>query len=128
MHTSPGSPLSVQLLTAVSDDESLSPWMDVRGYPSLVFYCTSTGTTSSGVISFEEAAPSASLGPLSHVTDVFGATTGNYSVITTANASSFTGGAQLAVHPARAAYCFVRARVSTAIGGGGTISVGLVAY
>lgn len=123
-----GSPLCVQCLTAQSADETLGPWIDVRGKTSLTFYCTSTGTTSSGVVSFEEAAPSATFSNQSTVTDVFGASTGNYSVITTVNASTFTGGAQVAVHPARAAYCFVRARISTAIGGGGTVSVGLVAY
>lgn len=128
MHTSPGGPLSVQLLTAAVDDETLSPWVDLRGKVSPVFYCTSTGTTSSGVISFEEAAPSTNLQPTSSINEVFGASTGGYSVITTVNASTFTGGAQVAIHPARAAYCFVRARVSTAIGGGGSVNVGLVAY
>ena len=58
---------------------------------------------------------------------VAGEDVGNYSAITTENASAFSGGAQIAVHISAAAYYFVRARISTVIGGGGTISVGMVA-
>ncbi len=124
MVTSPGGPKAVQLLTAQSADETLSAWIDVRGYTHLVFYCTSTDTTSSGVISFEECAPADfRVEPIVP----FGATTGGYSVITTATASDFTGGAQKAYHVPVGAYCFVRARISTVIGGGGTVSAGLVA-
>lgn len=126
MHVSPGGVLSAQCFTSQSADETLGPWIDVRGKAYLVFYCTSAGTTSSGVVSFEEAAPkdfSASAPP-----PPFGGDTGKFSVITTKNASDFTGDAQVAVHLTAAAYCFVRARISTAIGGGGDVSVGLVAY
>lgn len=127
MHTSSGGPLTAQCLTDASTDETLGKWIDVRGYAHLVFYCTSTGTgvTSSGVISLEEAGPiDASVNP----NLPFPGDTGKFSVITTKNASDFTGLAQVAVHPTVSAYCFVRARVSTAIGGGGTVSVSLVAY
>jgi hypothetical protein len=110
----------------VSDDESLSPWVDVRGYAHLVFYCTSADTTSGGVVSFEEAAPNANIQPNSPTP--WSATTGAYSIIMTATASDFTGGAQKAYHAPVGAYAFVRARVSTAITGGGKVSVGLVAY
>lgn len=127
MVVSPGSPQSVQCLTAVSDDESLGPWIDVRGYPNVTFYCTSAGTTSGGVVSFEEAAPE-NFHQAGQPPPVFGVTTGGYSLISTQNASGFSGTAQIAVHLPAAAYCFVRARVSGAITGGGTISVGLVAY
>lgn len=118
-------PISQQLLTNVSDDETLSPWIDVRGASNLVFYVTSTGTTSGGVISFEEASPSnfatAANPPM------FGAATDGYSLITTQNASTTSGGKQVAIHLTPAAYAFVRARISTAISGGGSVSVGLVA-
>ena len=126
-HTSPGGPISAQCLLNAVDDETLGQWIDVRGEPYLVFYCTSAGTTSSGVISFEEAAPK-DFSSAEEPAPVFGAATGNYSVITTVNASTFSSDAQLAVHVTNAAYCYVRARVSTVIGGGGTVSVGLVAY
>lgn len=129
MHTSPGSPLSVQCLTAVTSDETLGPWVDVRGKAYLTFYVTgSADTISSGVVSFEEASPSAKFSPQSQTTDVAGEATGTYSVITTATAADVTAGAQKAYHLNPSAYCFVRARISTAIGGGGNISVGLVAY
>lgn len=129
MHTSPGGPLSVQCFYRQSADETLGPWIDVRGKAFVAFYCTSNGTTSSGVVTFEEAAPedfskTDGLNP----PPVFGGTTDAYSSITTKNASDFSAGKQVAVHITNAAYCFVRARISTAIGGGGTVSVGLVAY
>lgn len=126
MHTSPGGVISEQQFTDQTADETLGPWVDVRGKANAVFYCTSSGTTSSGVITFEEAAPK----NLSRSKNegVFGADTGKYSSITTKNASDFTGDAQVAVHLTVAAYCFVRARISTVIGGGGSVSVGLVAY
>jgi hypothetical protein len=107
---------------ASSADETLGPWVDVRGLPNVTAYLQSSGTTSSGVVSFEEMAPATVGG------QPFGASTGNYSVISTANASDFTGGAQKAYHLPEAAYTFVRMRISTAIGGGGSISGTWVAY
>ena len=124
--TFPQGPLSVACLTDQSSDETLGPWVDVRGCANLVFYCSSTGTTSSGVITFEEAAPIFSQATLNP--PVFGAATDGYSAITTLNASVISAGLQVAIHVPVRAYCYVRARISTAIGGGGTISVGLVAY
>lgn len=113
---------SFDLLKNVSADETISAWVDVRGRTALTFYLSSSGTTSSGVVSLEEMMPVGEPGgqvpgqPFS----------GTCSTITTVNASSFTGDAQVAVHLTVGAYAFVRARVSTAIGGGGTISAGLV--
>lgn len=126
MHTSIGGPKSVQLLTDAITDETLSQWIDVRGYPYIVFYITgSSDTISSGVITFEEAAPKYFN---SDNPPVFGAGTGGYASITTRNAADVTAGLQTAAHITQAAYCFVRARISTAIGGGGSVSVGLVAF
>lgn len=126
MVTSPGATISTQCFTDVSADETLGPWIDVRGRAYVVFYLTSAGVTSSGVVTIEEAAPkdfSSSTTP-----PVFGAGTAGYSVVTTKNAADFTGGLQVAVHLTPAAYCFVRARISTTIGGGGTISANCIAY
>lgn len=117
--------VSSQLLNQ-SADETYGPWVNVLGCANVTFYVTATGTTSSGVITFEETAPlDPSIVPLvpSAPQDV-----GKYASITTLNASVVSGGDQTAVHCPSAAYCFVRARISTVIGGGGTISVGLVAY
>lgn len=122
MISTPGNALTVQALTAASADETCGPWIDVRGYTHLTFYCASAGTTSSGVISFEEAAPATVTAPAFPA----GLAEGKYSVITTKNASDFSGDAQVAVHLSVASYGWVRARVSTAIGGGGTVSIVLV--
>jgi len=112
------------LLKDVSADETISPWVPMMGRQNLAFYLSSVGTTSSGVVSLEECLPVAD--PLSpNEPQQY---SGTASTITTVDASTFTGGAQVTVHLASSrAYGYVRARVSTAIGGGGTISVGLVA-
>lgn len=125
MHTSPGGPISAQQFTDQTADETLGPWIDVRGKSHIVFYVTGEGTISSGVITFEEAAPKNMSVTGS---DVAGEATGAYSSVTTYSASGATGGAQAAVHLPIAAYYKVRARISTAIVGGGDVSCGLVAY
>jgi hypothetical protein len=116
--------LTADLLKNATADETISNWVDVRGKTHLVFYLSSSGTTSGGAISLEEMLPVGAPGgqvpglPFS----------GTNSLITTAiNASTFTGGAQVAHHATVGAYGWVRARVSTAITGGGSVSVGLVA-
>ena len=126
MRTSQGGTIRVQQFTAVSADETYGPWVDVSGCAYVTFYITGVGTTSSGVITFETCAPTdLSVTPVIPPSpqDVSG-----YAPITTYNASNVTGGLQGAVAIPAAAYCFVRARISTVIGGGGTISCGLVAY
>lgn len=114
----------VGLLKNQSADESLSQWIDVRGRTHLVFYITGTGTTSSGVITLDEMLPL--YDPLNNNREEqpYG---GTPSAITTVNASTVSGDNQSAIHVAVGAYGFVRARISTAVGGGGSISVGLVA-
>ena len=107
---------TVNLITAKSADETCSQWIDVRGRTHLTFYVIGNGTTSSGVITLDESV---------FVGDQpYG---GTPSAITTVNASTVTGDNQSAIHVAVGAYGWVRARISTAIGGGGTISVVLVA-
>jgi hypothetical protein len=93
------------------------------GADYVTFYLTSTGTTSSGVISIEEGAPKKIDFPIQVPSEAVG----SHSVITTVNASTFTGDAQVAVHLTVASYLFVRARISTVIGGGGSVSAGCVA-
>lgn len=116
---------SAQLLTNAIDDETVSVWVDVRGYSNLTFYVSGTGTTSSGVLTFEEMAPpDMKLDPMA---PEFSAGTGDYASITTKNASEVSAGKQVAVRATVGAYYYVRARVSTVIGGGGSVSVGLVA-
>ncbi len=81
----------------------------VAGYQNLVLYLTSSGTTSGGVVTIEEAS------------DIgYG---GTWSSVTTVNASSFSGGATVAYHFPVSAYGAIRARISSAITGGGSIAV-----
>ena len=90
MRMSPGGTILQQQFTAKTADETYGPWVDVRGCAYIVFYVTGVGTTSSGVVSFEETAPTdLSIDPVipSSPQDVSG-----YSVITTTNASAVTGG------------------------------------
>lgn len=105
-------------LTNESADETIGPAINVLGYTNLTFYVTGIGTTSSGVITLEEA----------HINPATANTyAGAWSAITTVNASDVTGGAQKAVHLSPSSYSHVRAHITTVIGGGGTISVDLVA-
>lgn len=107
----------VVLLSAVTALDTASPPMDISAYRCNTVYFKSAGTTSSGVITIEEA----DWDPL--IEAPFG---GTWTSITTVNASAFTAGASAAYHiAAPGAYAFLRVRVSTVIGGGGTISASL---
>ena len=72
-----------------------------------------TGTTSSGVIEIEEAYYNADEGEPQY--------SGTWSTLQTVNASALTGGVQLVVH-FEGSFWAVRVRISTVIGGGGTIT------
>lgn len=111
--------LLVPLLNAETVDETASLPVDCSGFPHVTIYVTGTGTTSSGVVTIEEAFIPAATYAASY--------TGTWSVLTTVNASDVTGGAQKAVHLAVSAYASVRTRISTVIGGGGSVSTALVA-
>lgn len=74
----------------------------------------STGTTSGGAVSIEEAYfDPAVLAGQNY--------TGTWSVIQSVSASTFTGGAQVIVHVTGSVWA-IRARISSAITGGGTVS------
>ena len=113
---SPGAPLTVTLLDAVSADETFSRPMDVRGYPHIVAYVIANGTVSSGAVTINEACidPDTDL-PYSGTWDAVG------------SAITPTTGEVVAGHLTVAAYSHLQARISTAIGGGGTVTVVLVA-
>lgn len=111
----------ITLLTQVSDDESTSPWIPVRGLTNLTFYLIGYGTTSGGTISYEETT-------IDPVTPSLPYAVGTQALIGSAvNASDVSGDKIKATRATVGAYDFVRARVSDAITGGGTISVVLVA-
>jgi len=111
--------LIVPLLDAQTVDETASTPLNLTGYAAATIYVSGAGTITSGVVTIEEAYIPAR-------TEAAGYT-GTWSSITTVTASDVSGGAQQAVHLPLGAYNFVRTRISTAIGGGGSISTALVA-
>jgi hypothetical protein len=81
---------------------------------SLSIYLTSIGTTSGGTVLTEEA---------DYDPDKDNPYSGTWSTISSVAASTFTGGAQVAIHiVGPVAYGFIRVRISSAITGGGTIT------
>lgn len=109
-------PQNVKLLTAAitAANTGTSIPINVQGRDGLVFYFTSTGTTSGGTLKIEEA----------YYDDPGPVYSGTWSQIgPTINANDFTGGAQQAVHVSPNAYRNVRVRVATDITGGGSVSV-----
>lgn len=117
MITTPGSPLTTTLLNAVSADETFSRPVDVRGYTHIVVYVIPNGTVSSGVVKINEACIDPDTDQIYSGTWV--------QVGSDISPASATGIAVL--HLTVAAYSHLQARVSTAIGGGGTVTVVLVA-
>lgn len=107
-------PFRVTSLNAAILDETFGVPVDCHGCPYVVVYVKGTGVTSSGVVTLEEADwnPATDL-PFS----------GTWSPITTVNASDVDGGLQKAIHLPEGAYGFVRPRISTVIGGGGSVTV-----
>lgn len=85
-----------------------------RPHTSITFYLASQGTTSGGTVILEEA---------DWANDSEKQYEGTWSQIASIAASTFTGTAQLAYHLSPNAYGAVRARISSAITGGGTITV-----
>ena len=106
--------IRVPLLSLQTVDETASDWIDVRGYKYLTVYVIGTGVTTSGVITIEEA----DIDPRVFAAGVVGTA----SVIDTVNASTVDGSLQSAIHLDVGAYAYVRTRISTVIGGGGSIS------
>lgn len=112
-------PIRVALILQQSDDETTSLPIDVQGLTNLTFYLIGYGTTSGGTITFEESTPDPATS-----NQPYG---GTWSIIGSAtNASDVSSDKQKAIRLTAGAYDTVRARISGAITGGGTISVVLV--
>ena len=116
MNTSPGAPLTTTMLSAVSADETVSRPIDVRGYTHIAVYVIANGTVSSGAVIVNEAC----IDP-----DTDQPYSGTWKAVGSA-VTPATGTIE-PIHLAVAGYSHVQARVSTAIGGGGTVTVVLVA-
>lgn len=111
-------PRRITVLPAASADETLGKATPAGGYCLQTYVLQGNGVTSSGVITFEEA----SVDPAREDYN------GTWSIITTANASdvntgSPTGSAQKFIHIQATAGAVTRPRISTVIGGGGTVMV-----
>ena len=109
---------AVSLLTAVTSTQA-SADVDMRDYRNLTIWQTGTGTITSGVLTVEEA----HYDPRTSVPY-----TGTWAAITTLDSTSVTGGQTQPYHaPSDRSYSFVRVRLTTAVGGGGALSVALTA-
>lgn len=116
MISTPGATLTVTMLSAVADDETFSQPIDVRGYTHIAVYVIANGTVSSGAVTINEAC----IDPATHQPYA-----GTWDAV--GSAITPTTGEVVAGHLTVAAYSHLQARVSTAIGGGGTVTVVLVA-
>lgn len=112
-------PFRTTLLQNQTVDETTSEPRDCRGYTYLGGILTGVGTTSSGVVTIEQAVYDPMKEPK------YG---GTWSPITTLNASDVNNSAQKVYQFTASDYCFVRARISTVIGGGGDISFDLTGH
>lgn len=104
------------LLTAIADETTGTP-VNCLGYTHFTVYAIGAGTINAGVITIETA----DFNPATASTY-----TGTWSSVTTMNAVDVTGGAQKHAILTEGAYSQIRARISTAVGGGGSVSVVLV--
>lgn len=102
--------LRVMLQSAATSGNGTA--VDVSKAYAVTIYCQSSGTTSAGVITIEEADDPAYAG--------------TWSSLTTITASTISGGAAAAIH-LNGVYIAVRARISSTITGGGTMSCDLLA-
>ena len=109
-------PFRATLIAAGTTGTTTSQPVDCSGTPYVVVYYTSAGTTSGGTIILEEADFSGEPNDPQPYP-------GTWSQIESRAASSFTGGVTIAVHLTVGAYGFIRARISSAITGGGSITV-----
>ena len=112
--------LRIPLLKLETVDETTSTPVLVLGYSNLSIYVTGAGTTSSGVVTIETA----DYDPANAADALYA---GTWSPITTVNASDVSGGKQKVITVSNIAYTWIRTRISTVIGGGGTISTTVVA-
>lgn len=99
--------------TGVSADETTSVSIPGGQHRSFALAVIGNGTIASGVLTIEEALWTETQTPYE----------GTWSAIATVNAADVTGGAQKVVHLNPTTLANTRVRISTAIGGGGGISV-----
>jgi hypothetical protein len=116
LHAQGQSLLQSTLLNAVTSGTSQP--IDTRRYNNLTVYIASTGTVSGGTLLIEEAFYDPSQ------TSIYSLTWSQVKSLT--GGTDFGTNSQTAYHPTTGAFNHVRARVSSTITGGGTITVTLV--
>ncbi len=107
--------LNVNLVNAIIGGTPTSSAVDVRFYNEIVLYQTGTGTIAGGAVVIEEA-PTADYGGTWSDTGA------------TVTPTDVTGGKTKATRLTAGAYGFLRARLTTAISGGGTWSLDLIGH
>lgn len=110
-------PKRVVLLVEQSADETFSVPVYVRGYTSIVLYILPHGTVTSGAVTYLEGTQDPT------TEQPYG---GTWATIGSAVSPTSSAGIS-ATHLTVGAYDYVQARISTVIGGGGTVSVVMVA-
>ena len=109
-------PLRTVLFANKIDDET-GVIVDVLGRTNITVYLQGTGTTSSGVITIEE-----SCWIPGHESE-----SNSWASVATVNASDASAGAQKVTRLTAGSYSQLRIRISTVIGGGGSITARLTA-
>lgn len=107
-----------QLNNAIADETDPGAPAPCYGFPYVSIYVSGSDTIASGVLSVETADYDPQI-----VTNGYA---GTWSTITTINAADVTGGATKMVSLTPAAYGFIRVRITTVIGGGGSVSATVV--
>jgi hypothetical protein len=110
------SPIQITSINAASAAATYGKAVFCGEFGMVAVAVQGNGTTSSGVVTIEEAVYEVETGQY----------TGTWSAITTVNASDVTGGAQSIIHLQRAAWSWIRTRISTVIGGGGTVTTYII--
>ncbi len=113
------SPVQVLSLSAQSVDETTGAAVNAGEWGMVAVAVQGNGTVTSGVVTIEEA-----------VYGMVGTTqvpfyTGTWSTITTVDVSSLSN-VQTVIHLAKSAFSHIRTRISTVIGGGGTITTFII--
>ena len=107
----------VALPAGTITDETPSIPLNVQGYRDIAVYLKGTGTINAGVVVVEEADYNPKTEPIPSA----------WATLYSFDADDTTGGATVSTHLPTAAYSFIRLRVTTAIGGGGSVEAAVVA-
>ena len=109
--------LNVPLILAKTADTTVSPWVRTQGMSHFKVYVVGNGTISTGAVTIQEAW----INPHNEAAGYSGTPDDVGSAITAVTDS------QVAATLTEGPYAYLRAKISTGVTGGGTVSVYLVA-